>query len=184
MSPPGRKTTSIRFSKPRATTSTLEPSGLQRISAALDPGDLLPVAAGEAVAVRLAGGHVEQPVWAEHEPVKAAVVRMAEAREDHPAPVGLAVVVEVLEHGEVRRIGDVELSSVPGEPHGGREVLGEDGRGLEDPVAVLVLEPADPAAAGLLLELGVEVAARRFGDVEAAAVVERREHGKGRFATF
>src|SRR5205823_9440979 len=69
----------------------------------------------------------------------------------------------------------LEFSGVPGETHRRGQPFGEKGGSLEDPVAVLVLEPADLAAAGFLLELEVEIAAGRLRHVQAPAVVERSE---------
>src|ERR1051325_4017908 len=133
----------------------------------------------ETVSVALpAERHVEQPIRPKNQTVQAAIVVIAEAMEDHGAFVGAAIAVGVFERDQVRWIGDVKFSVAPRDAHRWNKILEINILALVFAVVIGIAQNADTAAARLLLQFGIQVAARRFGDKKAAIFSERAEHGE------
>ncbi len=108
--------------------------------------------------------------------MQAAVVGVAESGENHHPAVGATIGVDVLEGHQVRRVGDVKLAGVPGQPHRKHQLFGKHPRTLETPVTVAVFQHADAATARLRSQFVVKIATGRFGDEKASALIKGGEH--------
>src|SRR5204863_6738764 len=105
----------------------------------------LVVVALQPIAIRTAHRQVEQSVRAKGQSVQTAVVGVTKAAEDHPAPVRASIVISVFEGDHIRRVGYEERPLAPDQAHWEDQLVGENARGLEAPIAVLVFEQFHPA---------------------------------------
>ena len=126
-----------------------------------------------AVASRQVDAVVEQPTERVEQGLAADVT--AEASEDDPADVRLAVAVRVPGVQDVRDSADENAAVVATDSRGRVQVREEDGALVEAAVAVGVFQQAHAAAAeGLFARVLVEFG--EFGDVQAAVFVEIERH--------